>query len=432
MIDIRRYYCLILSLFLLFLILPSLAKAETLEEAWRTALAANQSLQASRKMTESAQQNLAAAKGARLPGLTVQSGYTVLDNEPAFKVDLPPLPPKELPFAEDKFFWGSAMVTLPLFTSGRISRSIDAANAGLNAARMDETRTTLDLKMAVAEAYVGVLRATRAVNVAEINVAGLAAHAKDVDNLFKQEFVAKNDVLATQVALADARQRSLQANNALDITKAVYNRLLGRPLTQPVELDEPSTEPLQTDIDTLTNRGVDHRPELKLLSEQSQSLRHQAAGVRASTWPQIAFGGGYSFLQNQFLAHEGIWSATVGLKWDIFDGGVRRSQAAALEQKAEAFQKQRSDAASIISLQVRQTWLDVGETQRRLEVTREAVAQSDENLKVAKDRYRNGLGTNTEVLDAETLRVRSHSNHDNAIYDHVLASLRLRRAVGDL
>jgi outer membrane protein len=83
-------------------------------------------------------------------------------------------------------------------------------------------------------------------------------------------------------------------------------------------------------------------------------------------------------------------------------------------------------------LQVRQAWLEMDETRHRLEVTHEAVAQAEENLKVARDRYRTGTGTNTEVLDAETLRVRSISNNDNAIYDSVMAGFSLRRAVGDL
>ena len=61
-----------------------------------------------------------------------------------------------------------------------------------------------------------------------------------------------------------------------------------------------------------------------------------------------------------------------------------------------------------------------------------AVSQSDENLRVVRDRYRNGEGTNTEVLDAEALRALSRSNFDTARYDAALAELRLARAVGSL
>jgi outer membrane protein TolC len=60
------------------------------------------------------------------------------------------------------------------------------------------------------------------------------------------------------------------------------------------------------------------------------------------------------------------------------------------------------------------------------------VQQAEENLRVVRDRYRNGEGTNTEVLDAESLRTVSLSNLDTARYDASLAELTLAHAVGSL
>ena len=67
-----------------------------------------------------------------------------------------------------------------------------------------------------------------------------------------------------------------------------------------------------------------------------------------------------------------------------------------------------------------------------ISVTKKAVDQAEENFKVAMDRYRSGLGTYTEVLDAETRRSKIRNNYNNAVYDSVLARLYLRHAVGDL
>ena len=161
-------------------------------------------------------------------------------------------------------------------------------------------------------------------------------------------------------------------------------------------------------------------------------MRFQAAGLSSSTWPQLALSGGFNYQQNKYQVFQDLWSATLGLKWDIFDGGVTRHNANALIQKAGSLINLRNDAASIIALQVRQACLDVEETHKRIDVTRDAVAQSEENLKVVKDRYREGVGTNTEVLDAEILRTRSHTNYYNAIYDAVMANIRLKYAAGDL
>ena len=65
-------------------------------------------------------------------------------------------------------------------------------------------------------------------------------------------------------------------------------------------------------------------------------------------------------------------------------------------------------------------------------MTRAAVVQSEESLRVVRNRYLQQRAINTEVLDAETQRVQSYNNYFGAAYDAVLADVRLRHDVGDL
>jgi outer membrane protein TolC len=406
--------------------------AETLEDAWQVALSANHRIQASRKSTLSSHYSLEAARSARIPSLTLESGYTVLNQEPETFIDNPASLFKKVPMGEDKSLSYKATVSIPVFTGGRISEGIFAADSGLQVSKQDEAKTILDIKMSVAEAYVTILRAKHAFEVAESNVSSLAAHTRDVSEFYEQGMITKNDLLASQVALADARQRSIQALYNLDIAYASYNRLLGRPLDQHVAIDDLHPAHTALDVNELTSRAIGKRPELLSLSEQSKSLQHQASGLTAILWPQLAVSGGYNYTQNKYLVYEDVWSATVGLKWDLFDGGIARNNARALLQKAESLKTLRDDAASVIALQVRQAYLDIEETAKRIPVTHDAVAQSEENLRVTKDRYREGIGTNTEVLDAETLRTKSYSNYYNALYDAVIAQIRMKYAIAEL
>jgi outer membrane protein TolC len=86
----------------------------------------------------------------------------------------------------------------------------------------------------------------------------------------------------------------------------------------------------------------------------------------------------------------------------------------------------------MIALEVRQKWLDLQTAIHRIEAVRPATTQADENLRVARDRYQHQVGTNTEVLDAESLRLQAYVNFYNSSYDALLADLRLRRAIGNL
>jgi outer membrane protein TolC len=405
--------------------------SDSLEDAWAAAMVSSHQLKASRKSTDAAHETLAGAKATHFPTIAAEGGHFWLDEAPSAVVSLPGLP--GLPVAlDDKFWTGRVTMTVPLFTSGRISNGVDAANAGWKATLADERRETLDVKLSVADAYVNVLRATQAVKVAASNVASLTSHSQNVSNLFDKGFVAKNDLLTAQVVLANARQSEIKTRNSLDIASASYNRFLGRPLTRMVSLEDLVPAPVSGDVNELTARAYKERPELVALTEKAEALHKEAGSIRASSLPSIGVSGGYNYLQNSFSERDHVWVIGVVGTWNIFDSGLTGHKARAVDDKADAISALRADAIDGVSLQVRQAWLEVDETRLRLDVTKDAVAQAEENLKVVRDRYRTGNGTSTDVLDAETLRVLSRSNHNNAVYDAVMANFRLRRAVGDL
>jgi outer membrane protein len=409
-------------------------RPETLQEAWAIALAVSRPLEAGRWEVSSARHTLESARAQRWPKASMETSYTVRDHEPAFRFDFPglPLATDTFPFAQDEDFAFRAKLDLPLYTSGRIRSGIDAADAEVTSAEWEVARLAMDLKLQVAEDYVAVLRAQRELELTQSTERSLEAHLRDVDLLFKHDQVPINDLLAAQVAWSNARQSTIQAENRLDVGRAAYNRRLGRPLIFPVRIAELQAEPVAEDVETLTARALRMRPEPARLREQARALEHRARSVRARDLPQLALRGEYLFEENRFRSPEGIAGAGLGLSWNVFDAGVNRHQAAALQARQEGLLRLQADVESIIALQLRRAWLDVQETRRRLEVTREAIRRAEENLRVARQRYRVGVGTNTEVLDAEKLRTEAYRNHDNATYDAVLAVLRLRHASGEL
>ncbi len=228
------------------------------------------------------------------------------------------------------------------------------------------------MKLAVAESYVGVLRARKALAVAESNVRSLEALASDIGAMFESELVPKNELLAVEVALADARQSRLRAANAAEIAQAAYNRRLGEPLDRPAEIEEsiPAPDALPTELAVLVQQALDRRTELAALGEQAEAYGQLARVERARVLPQLSVSGGYTYLENQFLDDETVAMAGVGVQWALFDGGQSRKRAAALERNRRATQEQRADVESMIALQVRQAWLDIEETRQRVHVTR--------------------------------------------------------------
>jgi outer membrane protein TolC len=411
------------------------AWSETLHDAWALALANDRGLASVRSHAEASQLDAAAARAQRWPTLAVGGSYTWLDEAPAFDFAFAGLPLAPPPlFDGDDFAMGAATLSVPLFTGGRISSGIAAAEARGRGTGAQALGAEQDLRLAVADAYVGVLGARKALAVADSNVRTLESLAGDVGAMYERELVPKNELLAVQVALADARQNRLRAANAAEIAQASYNRRLGQPLDRPAVIEEviPAPESLPDDLARLIELALERRTELDALGEQARAYGQLAKVERSRVLPQISVSGGYNYLENQFLDDDAFLVAGVGVQWALFDGGVSRKRAAALERSRRATEEQRADVESLVALQVRQTWLDVDETQQRVRVTADAVDQAEENLRIARERYGAGLGTQTQLLEAETLRVQALTNRDNAALDAGLARLRLARAVGSL
>ncbi len=149
--------------------------------------------------------------------------------------------------------------------------------------------------------------------------------------------------------------------------------------------------------------------------------------------PQVTFFVANLYQNARFLPSQAdSGAASFLVNWTFYDGGKSRRKAAAYEYRSAWQLSQRADLASQVALQVRSAWLNVLETRYRVPITRAALVQAEENLRVARSRYLEQRGTNTEVLDAETARVQSYDNYFNALYDSVLADVDLHRAVGDL
>ena len=409
------------------------ANAETIQKAWETAVKNDKTISESRQLRLSSGEEISAAKARHLPSLTGKISYNVLDESPSTAIEIYPMNSIEIPFMEDnKYSVSELNLTIPVFTSGRISNGVNAAESVFAASKANEEKIIKDIKLNVAKYYVSVLRVQKNVEALKTHVLSLEGHFKDVKNLFENQIVPKNDLLSVEVALADAKQNLLKGENKLDIAKSAYNRLLGRKLDTPVDLEKIKFTKELPEIEKLNLQALQKREELIILKERQKALGFRAKAVKAEVMPQVALQGSFYNVTNTVLEDQQIWQASIGLSWNLFDGGMTRHKALAVQKKELAAGERKKEVQSIICLQIRQAWLDLKEASLRIKVTETALKQSLENLNVTKNRYKQEIGTNTEVLDAETLRTKTLTNHSNAVYDAVMADFRLNRAAGSI
>jgi len=410
--------------------------AESLTDAWRMATAANPTLAASMSDTAAATAERRAAEAGRLPSLVASGSIMRLSQSPALAFDTgagvfrsPPL------FAGDEMRMGSIEMRLPLFTGGRLSAGIAAARAGEEAAGALQTGAAADLRLAVAQAYVEVLRTARGLNAAIASVKSLQGHHDDVAAMVERELVARSDLLAAKVSLAQAQQAQLAAEHALELARSSYNRLLGEPQERSVELvsalpiigvleDRPLAELVVTALRT--------RPELQAFAARSEQLQSAANAEVRKLFPQIVLSGGWQHMGSQLLDRQDYAQVGIGMQWQLFDSGATRQRAAALRLAATATTQRAVDARGGVEWQVRSAWSGVREAGARQHLADAALAHASENERQSRELYGAGLANNTQVLDAFRLRTSAQADHDNAEFELTLSRFQLAHAVGTL
>jgi outer membrane protein TolC len=440
--------------------------SESLEDAWAAGLEQNQLVRAGQDESAAAGLIVSAARAARLPTFRTQNFDAFITTPPS--ITLPgnrasslgggtaALPSGFSILGSDQHFFPISITSasIPIYSGGRISGNIRASQAQLGIRRNQEMQTVLDLRLSVAESYIEVLRARRALETARSNVQQLSAFARDVRNRLREGLAIRSDQLAAEVSLANARLSEIQARTTIETAQATYNRLLNRPLTQSVDVDEIApglpvrdSDPLSDDdlaalanfddldeaeVDRLISTAMRLRPELAALSNQARSLGEQAEITRAGVRPNVGFTMTYAFIGSQRFSPQGIGAAAFTVDWTFCDFGATRRRAESYRVQEGATLRQRADRSAEVALEVRTRWLELQQNRRRLPVARLAVVQAEENVKVVSSRYREQLSNYTEVLDAENRRIQAINNYENAVYDEAIATFRLRRAVGDL
>jgi outer membrane protein len=415
--------------------IPWDVQAESLNDAWALALQSDGTLAAVRSDRLAAEADQTAAQRQRWPALDLSGAYTQFEHAPNLDIATSAGQLQAPIWHNNGYALAGADVSVPLWTSGKISGAIGVAAAGARGANAQELRSTADLKLAVAESYVAVFRARRALAVAESTAASLKAHADDVQVMYDRQAVPQADVLAAQVALANAMQQQLRAANGLRLATAAYNRWVGQPLDRIPVLEEPVATPgagTSLPLDELVAQAIERRPELSMVSAQQEGFEQAARSERAQGLPQIFLHAGYNHIDNAILDRENFASVGIGFQWRLFDSGQLRARTSALHSRAHATELRMADLRSQLRLDTETAYYNREEAAARIHASAAAVAQAEDNVRIAKALYANGLGTNNQVLDAETLDVIAQTNRDDARFDAIIAEYRLQRAIGAL
>jgi len=323
-------------------------------------------------------------------------------------------------------------VTQPVWTGGRISRHIEAAELGQEAVIQQRQRTRQEVIHQVVEAYTGAVVADRHLMVAEESLKTAQAHVALVETMRDAGLVVESDVLQARLRESEVEEMVIRAGTAIAIAHAAVNMAMGRDLDTPFNLPETVDVPEVPDdsLEHLIAEAMTSRPDLGGASSQLAAAGKMVDAARAEYWPTIGFAGSFEMNDKDFIGAEGTnWTLVGALQWSIFDHG---RSARVRQQTAQQLQAERSIKLleQYISMQVREAFLERGAAEQRLDQARRSMELAEESIRIIENRYREGLTTLIELLDAETALTRARTRAIGAGRDLLLSQATLDLAIG--
>lgn len=324
-------------------------------------------------------------------------------------------------------------VSWPVWTFGKVEGAIDAARYQKNIADLNVYKTEADTKLAAVQAYYQYLEAVKLAEVQAQSVTDYASHLNNVQQQFDAGIVAKLDVLSSNVSLANAKQKSIAADNTRDVAEANLNNIMRVPMNTTLNpLDKNFPEP---EFDLTMEQAILMAQKYRWeLVEADYGVRAAEASLRsakAGYLPTVSVGGGYSWKEASVTAvDKDDWAVQGGLSWSLWDGGATQASVKKADAAVKTAQETLLQAREKIELEVRQDYLNVLSYKEQIRAAEASVAQAEEAYKIATVRYSSGVGINLDVLDAELALNTARTNYITALYNYNIGLATLEHAMG--
>ncbi len=408
----------------------------TLQQFIDEAVRNNASVQIAGEAVAGAGFKVKEAKSQVLPQVALGGTYTRISLVNEF--DIPGMGHFKFSTADNFGFRASA--SEQIFTWGRIKSSVEMSQVGVSMSENGVALTKQAVAYQVVPMFYGVLFTQEATKVVDQTLDRLRDKITILEERYKAGLASDFDISLLRVQASGLEAQKLDFQNNVRKAYLAYNRIAGRPLDSVFALDGDinveavrSVAELQAEAPALVEEAISNRPEAKQVADQRRMARAQITLAKSGDKPNV----GASFLyemRNGFLMDtsriKGFWSALLNVSVPVFDGRRTSAQVAQAQVALRTADEQAADLERGIALEINQILSDLKSLELKIEIEKTKIAHAERALRIADERYQNGLISTTDLVDAQDSLDSAQLNYLRLRYDYVLGRYNLLKAVG--
>lgn len=291
-----------------------------------------------------------------------------------------------------------------------------AAKNKMEATGLQSERTGDHMELETEKAYMQLQLAHKAVNVLEQALQTAEANLRLANNNFKQGYLQRSDVLAVEVRVTEVNNQLQYAKSNVKNASDYLMFLMG----DSIDVVLIPKDSLQVQMNPVTAPSLSmERADIQAMELATQARKNVYRADKMSFLPRLNAFGSYELYDDEVFQGDATgYMAGVALTWDLFDGGKRFGKTqqtkaefkqAELEYEQHVHQSQMEFNKAVRALE---------DAENKLQLTRLALEQSKEALRIRNNRYEQGLEKTTDLLMAETQYAEKQLEYYQTVYEY--------------
>ena len=380
-----------------------------INEAIQRALTNNPNLKEKAILTQVSQESTNLAYSGFKPNLDLSYGYSEFSNANFV--------------GADSSSFADATISYNLFNGFLDLFNLKASEENEKVSRFIYQAAKADLTLQVNSAYINYQRSNKQIKVAQDTITLLEQQLHDAKNFFDQGLFAKNDYLQVDVELSSAKQALLAANKNVKVSFYRLKNLLGSELSKEETLEELSKDVQVIHPQTLKEKMLFNRSELKLLNAQKNSLEYQHKASASSYYPKMDIQAKYQVAGVDPIPNGGATfqihdqtTTTLNLSWNLYKGGADEANRASLLYQERASYERLNALHLELEFQLEEAIEEYELSKNQIRVATKALEQAEENFRITKNQYDENIANTSLMLDAQRFLAQTQVNYYTAYF----------------
>ena len=329
-------------------------------------------------------------------------------------------------------FVGYASVAQPLTQQHKVGLGIALAEVGVEAAAEQVRATRQGVVNEARRLYYGIAQGESGKRTLQATVDFLRQLDRETRQQVVQRVALQTDLLTVSAQLVQAEYELLKMDDPIQSQKEELNRLMGRSIDTPFEIDVSSI--VQNEPVSLTDayaEALASRPEIRLARVQQRRRQLERRLANAERIPDVSLSWiGLRTVNFSSTLPQSVSSVGLQATWDVFDWGRKRQDVQMKEDAEAQAALELQDTEARVMADVAHQYRRIVEARKAVELAQAFQSSHTEGLRVVRNRYVQREAVLSEVAKLHSSLAEANHRYTQALMDLATAQADFEKAIG--